>query len=186
MCGLYRQYTFVLKRELEAKCPHVWILNSSQNLMLNLLISQHLLTQVISLLFLTIDIMTALAFCSNFSLNMCREYTHVSACLFFFSAVLLNFFSKCILLTFWHSNHSAELDHFWSGPAGSDSCASEIRFLCVFICHCAFSRLFGQKEGVLTFPEVPERLKGNFKTSDRVMDEGSEGQCWTELSQSSS
>lgn len=39
---------------------------------------------------------------------------------------------------------------------------SKIRSLCFLTCHCDFFQLLRHK-GVLTFPKVPEDLKGNFK-----------------------
>lgn len=184
----YRQYavhvcskSYLGELFLEAKCLHGWIQNSTQNpefhkyTFLNPSISQCLLTHVMSESHVTSThkerVSWDLAFCPDFSLRMFLQ--HVSS--FLFSTILPNFFAQCILLTFWHTNHSAERARPWSGPTGSDSCASEIRFLCVFTCHCAFFQLSGQKGGVLTFSRSARTCERQFQTSDRVMDEGSEG-----------
>lgn len=75
----------------------------------------------------------------------------------------------CILSVFCShfgvSNHGAALNHLSNGPTGSDSCASEIKIFCAsspaIVSPLGYRNK--KKRGVLTFPEVPECVKGNSK-----------------------
>lgn len=52
------------------------------------------------------------------------------------------------------------VDQLWTGPTGSNGCASKIK---IFASSPAFIQLSRQKGAVLTIPQVPECVKGNSK-----------------------
>lgn len=90
-------------------------------------------------------------------------------------------------LTFWHTNHSATLDHLWSGPTGPDSernkifCASSPATLPSF-------SYPDKKEECSLFQKCQNVWKAipNEWQSNGWGQRGPSVKCWTELSQSSS
>lgn len=73
-------------------------------------------------------------------------------------------FQISLLSLFWHPSDNVELHHLRSGPTGAAGFASEIKiFVHLHLPPCLLSAISRQKLGVLTFPEVSECVKGNFK-----------------------